>query len=131
MADKCIFVVRMRWFFLIRYDSYLATLRLPNFCANEIIFEIHKISLTDLNCWHRNLNELSLEYQSYSKSIKIDTFKQKCVYNRPLIIIILTYAFMFSFRCWCNCFIFYNKINVKKLKYRKINKIYLYLIPIK
>ena len=67
-----------------------------NLCKKKkIVFKVWKWSLTDLVLLfysHRNLNKLSIKYQSYSKSVKIDAFEQK-IYTlaTPLILIITTF----------------------------------------
>ena len=50
-----------------------------NFCPSEIIFKVRLLSFTTFNYYsicERNLNKLSIKYQSYPKSRIIDAFEQ-------------------------------------------------------
>ena len=47
-SDKCIFVVRMHWFFLASDTIDILCLVYSNFCTNEIILQIYERPLTNL-----------------------------------------------------------------------------------
>ena len=86
--DLGIFLVRMHRFFLTLDTIYIYLLFYSNFCAKKIRLKDLKVFLRSSDIFsYRNLIKLSIKYQSYQKSRKVDVFEQKiCIsHNQGLL----------------------------------------------